>query len=105
MTTLDAVAEALEAWDHRRHPICPAVVHHGPGHQSKTHCNIDGDIPHTVHAATYGQWSTFGVWEGDETFDADDGDDKMLERYEAEFEKRANEVRQQRARFIWSAIK
>lgn len=26
---------------------CPAVIHHGPGHQSRTPCDVKG--PHTEH--------------------------------------------------------
>lgn len=32
---------------------CPAVIFHGPGHQSHTHCHVKGR--HVVHYADYGE--------------------------------------------------
>lgn len=29
---------------------CPATIHHGPGHQSRTGCDL-GLTPHTIHEA------------------------------------------------------
>ena len=45
---------------------CRAVIWHGPGHQSKTRCQVQG--PHTVHRAIYGRFDDEAEWEGDETF-------------------------------------
>jgi hypothetical protein len=39
---------------------CTAFICHGPGHQSKTYCRVDG--PHEIHEAVYGSYSTFAQW-------------------------------------------
>lgn len=39
---------------------CKAVIHHGPGHQSRTHCRVKG--PHEVHEAVYGSHRQFATW-------------------------------------------
>lgn len=44
-------------------PPCPAVIHHGPGHQSSTRCQVDG--PHTIHEASYGADRELARWTGD----------------------------------------
>lgn len=43
---------------------CEAVLFHGPGHQSKTRCRIEG--PHEVHETIYGSDRTQATWQGDE---------------------------------------
>lgn len=45
---------------------CLAHIHHGPGHQSHTHCRIKGE--HEVHEAVYGSMRQFAEWTGDEVF-------------------------------------
>lgn len=46
--------------------VCPAVVFHGPGHQSHTHCCIRGR--HEIHQTEYGQgrarWRKAKVFSG-----------------------------------------
>jgi hypothetical protein len=77
---------ALSAWEARlaQAAQCPALACHGPGHQSKTHCEIAADEPHTVHATTYGRYNQFGMWKGYEAFDPLDDDDYLIAEYEAE---------------------
>jgi hypothetical protein len=77
------MARALDAWGSRPRAECPAVARHGPGHQSSTHC-AEGDDPHTIHATTYGRYSAWGVWEGLESFDPDDSDEALVDRYNEE---------------------
>lgn len=44
---------------------CKAVIWHGPGHQSKTHCSEDeGHEGH--HSCVYGSSLRFAEWYGDE---------------------------------------
>lgn len=43
--------------------ICSAVIHHGPGHQSKTRCGLTS--PHEIHEAVYGSLRQFAEWRGD----------------------------------------
>jgi len=45
---------------------CPAIIYHGPGHQSKTHCQKRG--PHTIHEARYGEYDQLARWRGDEIY-------------------------------------
>lgn len=48
--------------DHTARPVlerCFAVLHHGPGHQSKTFCRLLGD--HEIHEAVYGD-DTVAHW-------------------------------------------
>ncbi len=45
---------------------CQAVIHHGPGHQSSTKCQVSG--PHQVHEARYGSFDQLARWEGDKIF-------------------------------------
>lgn len=45
---------------------CPAVIWHGPGHQSKTHCCLTGK--HHIHEAIYGRCDQFVRWRGKEVF-------------------------------------
>jgi hypothetical protein len=42
---------------------CKAVLHHGPGHQSKAYCKIIGK--HSIHYTTYGNEISC-YWKGDE---------------------------------------
>ena len=42
---------------------CKAIICHGPGHQSKTRCQIKWR--HSVHAAFYGSARQFACWKGD----------------------------------------
>lgn len=44
---------------------CPAVLYHGPGHQSKTRCRR-GNVVHKVHEAVYGSRNQFAEWAGPE---------------------------------------
>lgn len=45
---------------------CEAMIWHGPGHQSKTHCQVKGE--HTIHEARYGSYDQYAKWEGDKVF-------------------------------------
>lgn len=45
---------------------CKAIIHHGPGHQSSTHCRLEGD--HEIHEAIYGSFRQQATWRGDEVF-------------------------------------
>lgn len=56
--------EFIELVDTIRNEPCPAVIHHGPGHQSKTHCYLKG--PHDVHETRYGSHDELARWRGDE---------------------------------------
>jgi hypothetical protein len=40
--------------------LCLAALHHGPGHQSKTYCQVKGR--HVVHRATYGSHEQTMEW-------------------------------------------
>jgi hypothetical protein len=42
------------------HEGCYAVIWHGPGHQSHTHCQIAG--PHKIHSARYGEFDQWAEW-------------------------------------------
>ena len=48
-------------------PPCDATIHHGPGHQSRTHCRVRQQ-PHDWHEAVYGSDSTFATWRGKDAF-------------------------------------
>lgn len=44
---------------------CTATLWHGPGHQSRTRCEVRG--PHDIHRATYGpigHYDTIATWRG-----------------------------------------
>jgi hypothetical protein len=43
---------------------CNAVLHHGPGHQSKTRCELVDE--HEVHECHYGVYDQLAQWRGDE---------------------------------------
>lgn len=45
---------------------CSAIIWHGPGHQSKTHCSLTGE--HEIHEAVYGEFFQYAEWTGDEVF-------------------------------------
>lgn len=61
-----AVYAKAKQWSDWQKVECSAVVHHGPGHQSKTHCQRKG--PHTEHYAMYGSYNDEIEWEGDSVF-------------------------------------
>lgn len=44
---------------------CEAVIWHGPGHQSKTKCQMRG--AHEIHRTLYGSGQILARWKGDET--------------------------------------
>lgn len=46
--------------------LCHAVIHHGPGHQSHTHCQVFG--VHEIHSARYGHDRDLAEWRSDEVF-------------------------------------
>jgi hypothetical protein len=53
----------------RKEGLCLAILHHGPGHQSKTYCRVRGK--HTIHRATYGSYEQTMEWrekKGKKTF-------------------------------------
>ena len=43
---------------------CESILYHGPGHQSKTHCEKTGK--HIIHFTRYGSNQTPCLWKGDE---------------------------------------
>lgn len=45
---------------------CPAILWHGPGHQSRARCRLRG--PHAIHETVYGSARQFARWEGDKAF-------------------------------------
>ena len=45
---------------------CSAIICHGPGHQSKTHCCKIG--PHQYHETYYGSYDQFARWLGEKVF-------------------------------------
>lgn len=45
---------------------CKVVIHHGPGHQSRTHCHVKGE--HEVHEAVYGSMQEHATWRGGDVF-------------------------------------
>jgi hypothetical protein len=56
----EIVAEVITTHTRR----CTAIIWHGPGHQSKTTCEVRG--PHEVHYAIYGEMRQEAEWRGDE---------------------------------------
>lgn len=44
----------------KKEGLCLAALHHGPGHQSKTYCQVKGR--HAVHRATYGSLDQTMEW-------------------------------------------
>lgn len=44
---------------------CKAIIYHGPGHQSKTHCRVKG--PHEIHEAVVGSYRQFATWRDDQS--------------------------------------
>jgi hypothetical protein len=52
---------AEEMWREQQAP-CEAVLHHGPGHQSRARCRLKG--PHDVHETVY-DGSTVAEWRGE----------------------------------------
>lgn len=45
---------------------CTAIIHHGPGHQSTTSCELKGQ--HDRHRAIYGADRQEARWKGEEVF-------------------------------------
>lgn len=45
---------------------CKAIIHHGPGHQSRTHCEAKGQ--HEIHRAVYGSMRQYAEWQQQEIF-------------------------------------
>ncbi len=45
---------------------CNAQLWHGPGHQSKTYCQVKG--PHKIHRAVYGCYDQEMEWKGKKAF-------------------------------------
>lgn len=56
-----AQREELEA-SARDGDRCLVAIHHGPGHQSTTECDITGD--HTRHEVVYGEFRQVASWTG-----------------------------------------
>lgn len=50
----------------REDGLCTARLHHGPGHQSSTFCNLKGK--HTVHQTRYGRDEQVSQWRGKHGF-------------------------------------
>ena len=46
--------------------MCKAVIWHGPGHQSKTHCQKHGQ--HKIHEAIYSSYEQLARWKEDEIY-------------------------------------
>jgi hypothetical protein len=45
---------------------CPVGIHHGPGHQSTTKCNVEGS--HEIHETFYGSYGQYASWKGGDVF-------------------------------------
>jgi len=43
---------------------CKSTLYHGPGHQSRTTCELWGE--HDVHEARFGEFDQFASWRGNE---------------------------------------
>lgn len=43
---------------------CNAIICHGPGHQSRTFCQVKGK--HKIHRAIYGSYNQEAKWKEDE---------------------------------------
>ena len=56
----DRTMPCREADPEPREEPCTAHIAHGPGHQSKTYCEVRG--PHEVHEATYGECEQRARW-------------------------------------------
>jgi hypothetical protein len=63
---IEQILIEIEAKKKEEEIICPAIVCHGPGHQSRTHCQAIG--PHTVHHATFGEFDDYLGWTGNIVF-------------------------------------
>jgi len=46
--------------------MCDAVICHGPGHQSTTHCQVEGE--HEIHEAYYGCYDEHAQWYSKQVF-------------------------------------
>lgn len=42
--------------------LCCAILGHGPGHQSRTYCEMKGN--HIFHRCTYGSYDEVAIWKG-----------------------------------------
>ena len=42
--------------------LCMAKLGHGPGHMSRTYCQVKG--PHKVHMCVYGRYDQVARWKG-----------------------------------------
>lgn len=63
----DAELTRAAGLDHSDLPgECPAILWHGPGHQSRARCCLRG--PHVIHETVYGSARQFARWEGDKAF-------------------------------------
>ncbi len=45
---------------------CDASIWHGPGHQSRTHCELKEK--HEIHEARYGGYNQMARWKGKEVY-------------------------------------
>ena len=69
---------------------CCSVLHHGPGHQSRTYCELVG--PHSIHQASYGCYDEFMQWRGREAYTGYFDDPKELpEKDQRKAEREAEE--------------
>ena len=46
----------------KKEGLCCAILGHGPGHQSKTYCEVKGK--HKIHQCTYGCYDEVATWKG-----------------------------------------
>lgn len=96
------IETALDEWAEHRIITCEEVVHHGPGHQSTTHCQVDATYPHEIHyASNIGEFWESAVWRtGDNTAKDADRDDELMALFEKESAERAKVSRIARANFV-----
>jgi hypothetical protein len=47
-------------------PHCTVQLFHGPGHQSRTTCDVEGE--HTIHHVIYGELQQDATWQGGDAF-------------------------------------
>lgn len=48
--------------DRKNRGLCLAQLHHGPGHQSSTYCEVTGK--HKIHRCIYGSFDQEATWTG-----------------------------------------
>lgn len=46
--------------------LCLAILNHGPGHQSKTYCQVNGK--HRIHSCVYGRYDQEMQWKSMSAF-------------------------------------